>query len=239
MILTEAEINKIKMNVLLDLRGYKFIAVNDLQARWYVDSRNMLLMDVSVPADDWKLTLTANHKALQVNWALNPAVSPNIQRSITTLMRDYESACVTALEGVEVQVGQPVDKGPAEPTPEAEPDEEEQAVQPTEVPIVDQPEVQEPQKEEISVNTVEPQKTEDPLPIPAATTKPVQSEVIPREITEQIIKTTGAKVEITKNTKGYTWTVTVNSDTINSAVDQAIAADRRLKNMYEGGLFVG
>ncbi|ALK06188.1 MAG: hypothetical protein AAY43_11450 [Methanosarcina sp. 795] len=51
----------------------------------------------------------------------------------------------------------------------------------------------------------------------------------------QIIKNVGqAKVSLIKNTKGYNWEITAYSDTMNDAIDQAIAADLRLRNQLKG-----
>lgn len=50
---------------------------------------------------------------------------------------------------------------------------------------------------------------------------------------EQVIKNVSqAKVNLTKNTKGYNWVVSAYADNLNDAIDQAIAADQRLRLQF-------
>jgi hypothetical protein len=53
----------------------------------------------------------------------------------------------------------------------------------------------------------------------------------------QVIKNVGqAKIALTKNTKGYSWEITSYADSMNDAIDQAIAADQRLKIQFGSGI---
>jgi len=48
-----------------------------------------------------------------------------------------------------------------------------------------------------------------------------------------VIKNVGqAKISLTKNTKGYSWEITSYADNMKDAIDQAIAADQRLKIQF-------
>jgi hypothetical protein len=42
------------------------------------------------------------------------------------------------------------------------------------------------------------------------------------------------KVTLTKNTKGYSWEISAHADSLNECIDQVIAADKRLKDLYGG-----
>lgn len=53
----------------------------------------------------------------------------------------------------------------------------------------------------------------------------------------QVIKNVGqAKIALTKNKKGYSWEITSYADSMNDAIDQAIAADQRLKIQFGSGV---
>ena len=50
---------------------------------------------------------------------------------------------------------------------------------------------------------------------------------------EQVIKNVSqARVNLTKNTKGYNWEVSAYADNLNDAIDQVIAADQRLRLQF-------
>lgn len=54
---------------------------------------------------------------------------------------------------------------------------------------------------------------------------------------ETIVKNVSqCSVNLTKNTKGYGWEIKAYADTMNKAIDLAIAADQRLRTQYGGGV---
>lgn len=62
------------------------------------------------------------------------------------------------------------------------------------------------------------------------------SDFEPKETIETVVKNVSqSSVTLTKNTKGYGWEVKVYADTMNAAIDQAIAADHRLRTQFGGG----
>ena len=73
---------------------------------------------------------------------------------------------------------------------------------------------------------------EDPEIVPARVEPSATDVINPEQM--QIMKTVGAKVSLTKNSKGYTWEITSHKDTMAAAIEEVIAADMRLKTQFGG-----
>lgn len=53
---------------------------------------------------------------------------------------------------------------------------------------------------------------------------------------ETVVKNVSqCSVNLTKNTKGYGWEIKAYADSMNKAIDMAIAADLRLRTQFGGG----
>jgi hypothetical protein len=63
--------------------------------------------------------------------------------------------------------------------------------------------------------------------------KAVKNATVPAPADQQEIRVINQpSVALTKNTKGYNWEIKAYADNLNAAIDQVMAANIRLKNMY-------
>lgn len=101
-------------------------------------------------------------------------------------------------------------------------------------PRTNDPEKVKPPKTEIPICDAPITPIEKPVEQPAKTLSEVvkpRYEAEPMQL--QVIKNVGqAKISLTKNTKGYSWEITSYADNMKDAIDQAIAADQRLKTQF-------
>ncbi|AKB37386.1 hypothetical protein MSSAC_2796 [Methanosarcina siciliae C2J] len=208
-----------KMNALMGLRGYNIVKVNEKEAIWPVLTGWNLEIDVSFPSDLWVM----KHDNKTYDWK-KPETPANIGNMVQVLVDDYLAALAKLAFGEEsTPEEKPVEK-PAKSQfktsarSRKEPKKESQPLQnsPTSDPEKVEPPKQEPQEE------VKP-------PIEAAAQPAIEPE--PTQVIKNVSQ---AKVSLTKNTKGYNWEVTAYADNINDAIDQAIAADQRLRNQFGG-----
>jgi len=150
-------------------------------------------------------------------------------------------AAATLISKVETEFGSSISSQP-EAKKSAEPEQKNGVKSRVLSDLTDQPEAPLDEKKK---------QAEEQNPAPAAVAQNTQPESLPpseppvtaavQPVYEpepnqlQIIKNVGqAKVSLIKNTKGYNWEITAYSDTMNDAIDQAIAADLRLRNQLKG-----
>lgn len=86
-----------KMKILLGLRGFTIVKVNEKQAVWMINSNDSLNIDVSFPPELWE----AKHAGKTLDWVKSPEMPANLKGMIEALVEDYTEALKAALEEVE------------------------------------------------------------------------------------------------------------------------------------------
>jgi len=107
-------LNDSKMKILLGLRGFAIVKINEKSAQWRINSEDILDIDVSFPPTLWE----AKHKGKVVDWSSGIGIPANIKGMIETLVEDYK----TALKNIGIE-GEP-QESPAEVVPMEFPKEE-------------------------------------------------------------------------------------------------------------------
>lgn len=89
----KTEINRQKMKILLGLRGFSIIKLDDTRAMWKINSENSVTIDVTFPADMWEV----KHKGkTSNNWKKDPAVPVSTRGMLEVLENDFVKACEEA-----------------------------------------------------------------------------------------------------------------------------------------------
>ena len=96
-----------KMKILMGLRGYSIIKIDEKQALWKINSENAVTVDVSFPAELWEV----KHKGKVVNdWKKDPTLPVNTRDMIQTLDDEFEAAWNEAVDnGWIIETEQPVE----------------------------------------------------------------------------------------------------------------------------------
>jgi RecA/RadA recombinase len=116
--ISEAERIKREMQIFQGMRGYRFIKITETQLQWPVDSKNILLIDLTFKDPTlWELEKEVEGKKKKLDWQKNPFVSPKIRDCINAMLGDFDAAKLHAFENDVVYFDE----------------------KPSEVPIVDQP----------------------------------------------------------------------------------------------------
>lgn len=93
--------NDEKMKILLGIRGFAIVKINETSAQWRINSEDVLEIDVSFPPELWE----ARHKGKVVNWPSGIGIPANIKGLIETLADDYKAALERA--GIEEDPHEP------------------------------------------------------------------------------------------------------------------------------------
>jgi len=95
-----------KMKILMGLRGYSIIKIEEKQALWKINSENAVTVDVSFPAELWEV----KHKGKVVNdWKKDPTLPANTRDMIQTLDDEFQAAWNEAVDnGWIIETEQPV-----------------------------------------------------------------------------------------------------------------------------------
>ena len=78
-----------KMKILLGLRGFTIVKVNEKQAIWMINSNDSLNIDVSFPPELWE----AKHAGKTLDWVKSPEMPADLKGMIEALVEDFEAAC--------------------------------------------------------------------------------------------------------------------------------------------------
>lgn len=82
-----------KMEILLGLRGFSIIKINEMQALWKINSKYSIIIDVTFPSKLWEV----KHQGNKVdNWKNDACLPVSIRGMIQSLEDDFVKACAEA-----------------------------------------------------------------------------------------------------------------------------------------------